>query len=471
MHLSDTTLRDSARRAARIAALGLLGKVRESRDRLDHVGDDEALHDFRVDVRRLRSWLRAFRDVFSDTLNPKHERRLRRVGKTTGASRDLEVHIAWVEKTRKGLRGPARAGASWLLARLRDEKAGSDVELRQAVEDDFDRTMTRLDHALVSYVARVDEVEVRFGRIVSELLREQAATLSRALGRVSSLGDRAEAHEARIAAKRVRYLLEAFEEALTDVRPIVEELSALQDRLGELHDAQLFGSELATEIAGLLADRAPAKRVRGGKRVDPVPGLTALARKLHRVEVAAFDAVQRKWLEDLAAPLFSAIAAIADAVDDIAREGREIERKYLLQRMPAGMPPALVAEIRQGYLPGDRLVERVRTVESADDVRFFRTVKVGVGIDRLEIEEETDKRVFDALWPLTRGMRIRKRRHRVADNGHTWEIDEFLDRKLLLAEIELDDPAEAPAIPKWLEHDVEREVTEDVAFQNRTLAR
>src|SRR6478672_7935479 len=93
-------LRDSVQRGARRSALALLAHVRAARDRLDDLGDKEALHDFRVALRRLRSWLRAFRPALADTVGPKIERRLKQIAKETGASRDLEVHVAWVSGAR-----------------------------------------------------------------------------------------------------------------------------------------------------------------------------------------------------------------------------------------------------------------------------------------------------------------------------------------------------------------------------------
>ena len=97
-------------------------------------------------------------------------------------------------------------------------------------------------------------------------------------------------------------------------------------------------------------------------------------------------------------------------------------------------------------------------------------MKQGAGISRLEIEESLSPEDFARLWPLTEGRRIRKRRHRVADGPLTWEIDEFLDRDLVLAEVELANPAAAPALPSWLAPYVSREVTDDPGYSNFHLA-
>jgi len=50
-----------------------------------------------------------------------------------------------------------------------------------------------------------------------------------------------ELHDLRIAAKRLRYTLEVFEEVLPGTcQPIVEELAQIQDELGALHDSDVM---------------------------------------------------------------------------------------------------------------------------------------------------------------------------------------------------------------------------------------
>lgn len=150
----------------------------------------------------------------------------------------------------------------------------------------------------------------------------------------------------------------------------------------------------------------------------------------------------------------------------------EIERKYLLRALPRLPRVADVLEIDQGYLPGQRLVERLRRQQHRDGrTAYFRTVKMGSGVVRLELEEETTKEVFEHLWLLTEGRRLRKRRYLVPAGDRYWEVDEFLDRDLVLAEQELVD-ADAPvAIPDWLAPVLVREVTTEKPYTNRSLAR
>src|SRR4029450_3411876 len=96
-------------------------------------------------------------------------------------------------------------------------------------------------------------------------------------------------------------------------------------------------------------------------------------------------------------------------------------------------------DLAQGSVPGSQLHERIRRVSISHgsgrkEVHFYRTVKLGEGVTRTEIEEETTEAIFLAMWPLTHRRRLRKRRFEVAVDGRMWEIDEFKNRDLVLAE-------------------------------------
>jgi CYTH domain-containing protein len=104
-------------------------------------------------------------------------------------------------------------------------------------------------------------------------------------------------------------------------------------------------------------------------------------------------------------------------------------------------------------------------------VRYYRTVKLGRGVRRMELEESTTREVFTTLWPLTRDCRLHKRRLRVREADLVWEIDVFLDRELVLAEVELPSESVELALPSWLAPLVEREVTGESGFSGSELGR
>ncbi|MDF1562433.1 MAG: hypothetical protein P1V51_05275 [Deltaproteobacteria bacterium] len=153
---------------------------------------------------------------------------------------------------------------------------------------------------------------------------------------------------------------------------------------------------------------------------------------------------------------------------------REIERKYLLSARPE--LPAGVEKIHlvQGWLPGERLRERLRRTTFADGrVVHHRALKLGRGVERIELEEETTPEIFEHLWVLTEGCRVEKERYLVpaGADGLCWEIDVFLDRELYLCEVELPSADLQPEPPPFVAAVLEREVTEEPGFTNLELAR
>src|SRR5688500_114954 len=148
-------LAESTHRVVRLVALGHLADAATARDRLALGQDDEALHDFRVALRRFRSWERAFRDYVRDDLSKKRRRQLRDLARDTGASRDLEVHIGWLTEQRASLTRRQRPGLNWLLHQLDQRKADADAALERDVDRRFTRLKTRLDRELSSYREKV----------------------------------------------------------------------------------------------------------------------------------------------------------------------------------------------------------------------------------------------------------------------------------------------------------------------------
>ena len=147
-------------------------------------------------------------------------------------------------------------------------------------------------------------------------------------------------------------------------------------------------------------------------------------------------------------------------------DGLEIERKFLVDRLPDDLDDHPSAEIEQGYLAiTDDVEVRVRRYGE----QAFLTVKSGGGEVRVEEEIEIDPRRFAALWPLTDNRRIEKRRYRIPSGALTIELDVYHGRLsgLLVAEVEFDSSEAAAAFtrPDWLS----REVTDDPRYKNQRL--
>jgi adenylate cyclase len=146
---------------------------------------------------------------------------------------------------------------------------------------------------------------------------------------------------------------------------------------------------------------------------------------------------------------------------------QEIEHKYLVREelwntleKPAGI------RIKQGYLTHQpELTVRVRIKGD----RGFLTLKgPSHNASRLEYEYTIPLNDAEDLLASFTHRCIDKIRYEIMHAGKCWEVDEFLgdNRGLLLAEIELEDPAESYSLPPW----VENNVTEDPRYYNSYLA-
>ncbi len=505
----DATLLDEpAPRGARLVALALLARLVADRERLTARRDKEALHDFRVALRRLRSWLRALEPALTGSSARGSQRRLRRVAKASNAGRDAEVFLGWLRSARKRIPERNRTAARWLITRFDRQRREAEGSLGGLLERDFARATERLQVRLESYrvVAHVHDGvrDAPLATLLAQLVRGQARELRGRLALVRSPDDDGPAHRARIAGKRLRYLLEPVAAFLEGGTSLVQRLKRLQDALGDLHDAHVWLAMLGdmASVAAMQEGRRMARTpvsdatgsgAEGDRESDRYPslaGFAILARLAQELALDAFRRLTREWGKRGSDRFLADLERACVAMEQRERQGMEIERKYLLSAVPDEMPRAQASHIEQGYVPGSVLVERLRMEEPEDGrrgakrgaaglrgrgrgrgIHFYRTVKSGRGIARIEMEEETSRAVFDTMWPLTEGKRVTKTRYRVPDGALTWEVDEFTNLGLVVAEIELPTTTTKVEFPPWLAPYVEREVTGEPEYLNVNLAR
>ncbi len=458
-------------------AFGHLDNAATQLANIGRPGQREALHDFRVAIRRTRSVLRAYRTWLGKAGGRKVRRRLADLASATNAGRDAEVQIEWLEARRSALRRSERAGLNWLLRRLREEKRNNYATARQQVRNDFAKVNGVVRTLLAEHIAGEPTL---FRWAFGTLLQEHAQDLFTHLTSIRSASDKRRTHEARLAGKRLRYLLEPIAPALKKGKGSVNRLKQLQDLLGELNDVHILAATVASTVKRVsskktqrmheLALEGKDRELARERRRDERLGLVRIAQLVRRRRDELYETIQTDWLGGQAKAL----------AEDLQQEGvvltarghlREIERKYLLSAVPPRAAEEQPLEITQGWLPGQQLRERLRrSRENGADV-FYRTVKLGSGLERIEVEEETTSEIFSAMWPLTDGSRVLKRRYRVKEGKLLWEIDEFTDRELVIAEVELPSTSTQVTMPEWLVPHVVKEVTGDRTYENVNLAR
>ena len=146
---------------------------------------------------------------------------------------------------------------------------------------------------------------------------------------------------------------------------------------------------------------------------------------------------------------------------------REIERKFLVKRLPRGLSRYPDHEIEQGYLASERDIQiRLRKDGRAYSLTYKRGGKGG----REEREVRLSKKQFDALWPATAGRRLTKCRYDVPYRRHTVEVDVYRGRNegVIVAEVEFADEKSCREFvaPDWLGKDV----TDQARYSNVLMA-
>src|SRR5437773_12107693 len=130
---------------------------------------------------------------------------------------------------------------------------------------------------------------------------------------------------------------------------------------------------------------------------------------------------------------------------------REIERKFMIKRLPLEMLRSRHFRIAQGYLASETGGRHVRLRKKSKTA--FLTFKVGRGSAREEREIRLSPKQFATLWPATAGRRLRKTRYEIPWRNLLIEIDVYRGRHagLVVAEVEFTDRATCRKVkgPFW----------------------
>jgi CHAD domain-containing protein len=277
--------------AAAIIASMQLDKAHEAFIRMTRNPDDEALHDFRVGLRQLRSTFSAYPEAFPSL--PKRLRKtMRQLGRDTNQARDAEVQLDWLMRNERQITGDARLGLRWLLRQLELRKAEAYRVLRVDVMEEY-ADLEQRARAVLAHNETLDEVHdtVEFiGHLCGAHLEELVTDLTFHLRHIETREDEDQLHAARICGKRIRYLLSPFRAELKGTESVVRRLQRLQDLLGEYHDAQVLSGllrkftrkatcEQSERWLEIMLNQAPdARTMTRERKQDVLTGFLAVAR-------------------------------------------------------------------------------------------------------------------------------------------------------------------------------------------------
>lgn len=185
--------------------------------RLRAGGDSEALHDLRIQLRRLRSLLRPLRNIRAVQ---QLDSAVAALARLTSPIRDLEVLIGELE----------HKGYADLAAGRRAKLAAAHGQVLRS--DELAVLLAELDAWPGSFqFARLGGHAGKLKKRIKRQLNKQIRRLTDALG-----DQQYDRHALRILAKRTRYMLDAYPRQSQAAKPAVSSLKALQAALGTWHD-------------------------------------------------------------------------------------------------------------------------------------------------------------------------------------------------------------------------------------------
>ena len=225
--------------------------------------DPEDLHKMRVATRRMRAAWRVFGDGFRRGRVRRSVGGLRTLAGDLGAVRDLDVLIDGLDAYLARL-GPAeRIGLQPLADAWRAERERARATLVRYLDSGAYR---RFVDEHVAFVEATGRDAIPAGPTDPRRVRDTAPSRLwtayegvRAYDAVLRWADLATLHQLRIAGKRLRYAMEFFREPLgPEAGMLIERVTALQDHLGLLHDADVAAGLARAFLVERSALLAPA---------------------------------------------------------------------------------------------------------------------------------------------------------------------------------------------------------------------
>jgi CHAD domain-containing protein len=220
------------------------------------------LHAMRVATRRQRAAWRIFGEAFRPGRTKNHRNRLREVAARLGAVRDLDVLIEAADAYRADLPVAEQRALEPLLAAWRIHREDARKLLARELDSDgykrwLDDYAEFVRHEGVA-ARTVIPTEPHRVRDTAASRIQSAYEQVRAYEPVLRWADVDTLHELRIHGKWLRYSLEFVREALgPDVDGLIARVTALQDHLGLLNDADVcahLARDFLVEHAGSLSD-------------------------------------------------------------------------------------------------------------------------------------------------------------------------------------------------------------------------
>jgi|694.fasta_scaffold37314_8 CYTH domain-containing protein len=150
----------------------------------------------------------------------------------------------------------------------------------------------------------------------------------------------------------------------------------------------------------------------------------------------------------------------------------EIERKFLLKKVPINIDWDFIYDIKEYYVSDYRI--RIQTNKKTDEIKWYYTQKTATD-DPMVYKENEKEITYDDFWKYisNRESKINNKTRYVkyfGDDELKVEVDDFNGMKLVVAEVEIPSVDFQFELPKYIKDNLILEVTRYAEFKNKRLA-
>lgn len=212
--------------------------------------DIEDVHQVRVACRRMRAAMRLFADCFDEKRVTSWQKQIKKLLKSFGAARDLDVQIEFLTQRLKKLtpdQRKMRSGIRRMLLRWQQMRDSVQPRLIKAID------MLQKKHILTNIHLETEKTlfilkplnptmcSPAIERCASEQIDLHIRDLLAKRLSMDDPNDVPGHHAARIAAKKLRYVMEICNEPLDDtLKQAIKTVKNIQTLLGDIHDCDVW---------------------------------------------------------------------------------------------------------------------------------------------------------------------------------------------------------------------------------------
>ena len=235
-------------------------RAKESGIIADH--DTEFLHDYRVQLRKIRSVLSLFKGVYDEALNSDLKAQFSAIMAPTGKLRDLDVYLLDKARYYDLLPKSLHAGLDILygmFARNRDVEQG---HLATYLQSKAYREQISHVSALFAAPERLTagpSATLSVRQYACDLIWARYRKVCRIAAKIDASTPDEQVHQLRIECKKLRYLMEFFSTMFSEAlfKNVLKPLKQLQDNLGLFNDYSVQQVNLSQAMQSLSATDSP----------------------------------------------------------------------------------------------------------------------------------------------------------------------------------------------------------------------